>query len=62
MRGELRWGFSALLAWRKGKVVKSPFVIFQSFSTISLSSRKAMEMSATLFSPSKQRLQKSQFL
>ena len=25
--GELRWGFSALLAWWKGKVEKSPFFI-----------------------------------
>ena len=31
--GALRWGFTALLAWRKGKVDTSPFFILPSFST-----------------------------
>ena len=59
---ELRWSFYALLAWRKGKVETSPFFILPSFSTHSLSSRKAMKRSTTLSPLSKQRLHKSQFL
>ena len=59
---ELRWGFSALLAWRKGKVGTRKVFILPSFSTFSLLSRKAMQGSNNLFPPSKQRLRKSQFL
>ena len=59
---ELRWHFSALLSWRKRKVETCPFYIISSFSTHSLSSRKAMKRSTSLFPPSKQRVHKSQFL
>ena len=40
--GELSWGFSALLAWRKGKVKTSQFFKLSSLFTHSLSFRKAM--------------------
>ena len=47
--GELRWWFSAMLSWRKGKVETIPFYIIPSFSTHSLYSKKAMKRSTTIF-------------
>ena len=55
-------GFSALLALRKGKVETCFFFIILSHSTYSLSSRKSLKRSTNLFSPSKQRIYKLQFL
>ena len=59
---ELSWGFSVLLAWRKGKGETNPSFILPSYSSLCLSSAKAMQRSTTLFPPLKHRLHKSPFL
>ena len=55
-------GFLCIVCMKKERVETYPFFILPSFFTFSLSSRKAMQRSTTLFLPSRQRLHKSQFL
>ena len=43
-----------MLAWRKGKVETSPFPILPSISLLSIYSRKATQITTTLFPPSKE--------
>ena len=49
--GRNRVEFSALIAWRKGKVDTSPFFVLPSFSTQSPSYKKAMKRNTTRFPP-----------
>ena len=53
-----------MLAWRKGNLETSQFLVLPTFSktTLSLSSRNAMQRSTFPFPPSQQRLHKLHFL
>ena len=54
--------FLCIACMEKRKSQQSQFFILPSFFTLSLSPRKSMQRSTTLFPPSKQRLHKSLFL
>ena len=60
--GRNKVGFLCIVCMEKGRVDTSSLFILSSNSTHSLSYRKAMKRSTTLFPTSKQRLHKSQFL